>query len=235
MPPAEKPPAANARRVLVVDDELSMRRLLRVVLESGGYSMLEAVNGESALRSVALENPSLLVLDLGLPDLDGLEVLKRLRDWSAVPVLVLTARDQEAEKVALLDAGADDYLTKPFSAPELLARLRTLERHAQAPEKPERMVCGELEIDLGEHTVRRRGEPVRLTATEFAFLELLARNPGKVVTQREILRRVWGQEALEQTHYLRIYIGSLRKKLEDDPSAPRLLITEPGVGYRLKA
>lgn len=223
-----------SRRVLVIDDEPSMRKLLRAVLEAGGYAMLEARDGQEGLKLAALEQPGLVLLDLGLPGMEGLEVLQRLRAWSAVPVLVLSARDQESEKVALLDAGADDYLTKPFSPPELLARLRMLERHAQAPEEPACVRCGELEIDLGEHSVRLRGKAVKLTATEFAFLELLARHPGKVVTQREILKSIWGPEALEHTHYLRIYMGALRKKLEADPSAPRHLITEAGVGYCLK-
>jgi two-component system KDP operon response regulator KdpE len=224
----------SERKVLVIDDELAMRHLLRAALEAVGDTVVEAADGESGLKLAATEGPGLVVLDLGLPGLGGMEVLQRLRSWSKVPVLILTVRDQEAEKVALLDAGADDYLTKPFGVPELLARLRVLERHATAPEKDAVFVSGDLEIDLAAHLVRRKGQEVKLTATEFAFLAQLVRHAGKVVTQRELLRTVWGPEALEQTHYLRLYASFLRKKLEDDPSQPRYLLTEPNVGYRLK-
>jgi two-component system KDP operon response regulator KdpE len=225
----------SGRRILVIDDELAMRHLLRAALEASGDKVIEAADGEAGLKLAATEGPALVILDLGLPGLGGLEVLRRLRSWSKVPVLILTVRDQESEKVELLDAGADDYLTKPFSVPELLARLRVLERHAVGVEQPAVVRCGDLEIDLGAHSVRRRGEEVRLTATEFEFLEVLARHAGKVVTQREILKAVWGPEALTQTHYLRLYAGFLRKKLEDVPGDPKLILTEPGVGYRLKA
>jgi two-component system KDP operon response regulator KdpE len=225
----------SGRRILVIDDEMAMRHLLRAALEASGDKVIEAAEGESGLKLAATEGPALVVLDLGLPGLGGLEVLRRLRSWSKVPVLILTVRDQESEKVELLDAGADDYLTKPFSVPELLARLRVLERHAVGVEQPVVVKCGDLEIDLGAHSVRRRGEEVRLTATEFEFLEVLARHAGKVVTQREILKTVWGPEALTQTHYLRLYAGFLRKKLEDVPGDPKLILTEPGVGYRLRA
>jgi two-component system KDP operon response regulator KdpE len=176
----------------------------------------------------------MVVLDLGLPDKPGLWVLERLRQWSAVPVLVLTVQDSEADKVALLDAGADDYLTKPFSVPELLARLRVLERHARRGLADPVVKAGALKIDLAGHVVERQGVPVKLTSTEFDFLRVLALNLGKVVTQRELLKQVWGPNAVEHSHYLRIYAANLRKKLEDNPAEPQCIITEPGVGYRLK-
>ncbi len=224
----------NARRVLVVDDETAIRRLLRAGLEGAGYAVVEASDGEAGLRQAATQAPELVVLDLGLPDTPGLRVLERLRQWSQVPVLILTVQDSEADKVALLDAGADDYLTKPFSVPELLARLRVLERHSRG-ERPEPVVqAGPLRIDLAGHLVERSGAPVKLTATEFDFLRVLALNLGKVVTQRELLKRVWGPNAVEHSHYLRIYAASLRKKLEADPAQPEWILTEPGVGYRLR-
>ncbi len=224
----------NARRVLVVDDEAAIRRLLKVALEGAGYAVLEAADGETGLRLAATEAPELLVLDLGLPDRPGLRVLESLRQWSRVPVLVLSVQDNEADKVALLDAGADDYLSKPFGVPELLARLRVLERHHRGALAQPQVQAGPFAIDLAGHTVHRDGALVRLTSTEFDFLRVLALNVGKVVTQRELLRQVWGPHALEHSHYLRIYAASLRRKLEDDPAEPRWLITEPGVGYRLR-
>ena len=221
------------KRLLVIDDEKAIRRLLRASLEAAGYVVLEAVDGAAGLREAATQAPELVVLDLGLPDMGGLEVLKRLRAWSKVPVLILTVQDSEADKVALLDAGADDYLTKPFGVPELLARLRVLERHGRANTEDPLVKVGPVEIDLDGHTVRREGKEVKLTATEFDFLRVLALHVGKVVTQRQILKEVWGPNSVEHTHYLRIYAAQLRKKLEDDPGEPKWLLTEPGVGYRL--
>lgn len=222
------------KRVLVIDDELAIRRLLKASLEPAGYQVLEAKDSAEGLREAASHRPDLVVLDLGLPGQDGGVVLKRLREWSQVPVLILTVQDAEEEKVRLLDLGADDYLVKPFSVPELLARLRVLERRAQAGAAGAVLELGDLAIDLGAHVVRRRGKEVRLTATEYDFLKLLARHAGRVLTQRQILKEVWGPNSVEHTHYLRIYAAQLRKKLEEDPSNPRWLITEPGVGYRLK-
>jgi two-component system KDP operon response regulator KdpE len=222
------------RRVLVIDDEQAIRKLLKASLEPEGYGVIEAKSGAEGIREAASQRPELVILDLGLSDLKGLEVLKRIREWSQVPVLILTVQDDEAGKVALLDAGADDYLTKPFGVPELLARLRVLERHSLSGASEPVVRMGALEIDLAAHVVRRGGEEVKLTSTEFDFLKLLARHLGKVVTQRQILKEVWGPNSVEHTHYLRIYAAQLRKKLEEDPSNPRHLITEPGVGYRLK-
>ena len=224
----------NARRVLVIDDEAAIRRLLKAGLEAAGYSVVEAVDAQSGLRQAATQAPELVILDLGLPDRPGGWVLERLRQWSAVPVLILTVQDAEQDKVSLLDAGADDYLTKPFSVPELLARLRVLERHVLSTAPDPVVKAGPLKIDLAGHTVTRGGDEVKLTSTEFDFLRVLALHLGKVVTQREILKQVWGPNAVEHSHYLRIYAANLRKKLEDDPAEPKLILTEPGVGYRLK-
>jgi two-component system KDP operon response regulator KdpE len=223
-----------AKRVLVIDDEQAIRKLLKASLEPAGYQVFEAKSAEEGLSAAIAQRPELVVLDLGLPDKSGLEVLKRLREWSQVPVLILTVQDDEAEKVALLDAGADDYLTKPFGVPELLARLRVLERHAQRGETEPIQKFGDLAIDLGAHVVKLRGQELRLTSTEFEFLKVLAQHAGKVVTQRQILKEVWGPNSVEHTHYLRIYAAQLRKKIETDPANPQWIITEPGVGYRLK-
>lgn len=224
----------SGKRILVIDDEQAIRRLLRVSLEPLGYQVLEAKTGEEGLSEAVSQRPELIILDLGLPGLSGAEVLKRLREWSQVPVLVLTVQDAEADKVRMLDLGADDYLTKPFGIPELTARLRVLERHANRGEAEPVFKFGDLELDLAAHVIRRKGEEVKLTSTEYDFLKVLARHAGKVVTQRQILNEVWGPNSIEHTHYLRIYAAQLRKKLEDDPSNPKWIITEPGVGYRLK-
>ena len=218
---------------LVVDDEVQMRRLLRLNLEAAGYQTIEAADGRDALAQAAMHRPDVVILDLGLPDMDGLAVLRRLREWTQVPVVVLSVREGDADKVAALDAGADDYLTKPFSTPELLARLRVARRHVQPDEGQTVIRAGALEIDLAARRVTVKGQEVRLTATEYAFLRLLARHAGRVLTHRQILREVWGPNAGEQTHYLRVYAARLREKIEPVPARPSLLITEPGVGYRL--
>jgi two-component system KDP operon response regulator KdpE len=220
-------------RVLVIDDERAIRKLLRISLESEAYDYAEAVDGRDGLAQVSTGHPDVVVLDLGLPDMDGLVVLQRIREWSQVPVIVLTVRDSEVDKVALLDAGADDYITKPFSVPELLARIRAALRHKTSPNEESHYQCGGLEVDLAERNVRMHGQPVRLTPTEYEILKLLVRHAGKIVTQRQILKDVWGPHAIEQTQYLRVHVAQLRKKLEQDSSLPRLIITEPGVGYRL--
>jgi two-component system KDP operon response regulator KdpE len=226
-------PSSPKPAVLVIDDEVQIRRLLRVTLEANGYRVLEAATGGDGIVEAAQRKPDAIVLDLGLPDLDGLVALKRLREWSRVPVLILTVRDADDEKVAALDSGADDYVTKPFSTAELLARLRVALRHAQP--LPENAVfrSGDLEVDLASRQITVRGKQVKLTPTEYAFLRLLVRNAGRVVTQRQILTEVWGPKAVEQTHYLRVYAAHLREKLERDPARPELILTEPGVGYRL--
>lgn len=219
--------------VLVVDDEVQMRRLLRISLDAAGYKTIEAADGRDALVQAATHRPDIVILDLGLPDMDGLNVLQRLREWTQVPVVVLSVREGDHDKVAALDAGADDYVTKPFSTPELLARLRVARRHVQPDDGQTLFRAGSLEIDLATRRVTRKGQEVRLTVTEYALLRLLARHAGRIMTHRQILREVWGPNAGEQTHYLRVYVARLREKIEAEPSRPTLLVTEPGVGYRL--
>ena len=218
---------------LVADDEVQIRRLLRVCLEADGYRVHEAASGHEAITEAAQRKPDVVILDLGLPDMDGVEVLKRLREWSRVPVLVLSVRDREEDKVSALDHGADDYVTKPFSTGELLARLRVARRHADPAPAVSVFRSGPLEVDLTARVVKRDGKEVKLTATEYSLLRLFVQHAGKVLTHRHILREVWGPNYTEQTHYLRVYMAHLREKLEREPGKPRLLITEPGVGYRL--
>ncbi|HUD83862.1 MAG TPA: response regulator [Candidatus Saccharimonadales bacterium] len=221
--------------VLIIDDEVQIRRLLRVTLEASGYRVFEAATGQEGLVEAAQRQPDVIVLDLGLPDMDGAAVLKRLREWSQAPVLVLSVREGEDDKVAALDNGADDYMTKPFSTVELLARLRVARRHAQPIADNSVFRAGRLEVDLAGRAVTVKGQEVKLTPTEYSLLRLLVRNAGKVVTHRQILKEVWGPNYAEQTHYLRVYMAHLREKLEADPSRPELLVTEAGVGYRLVA
>jgi len=218
---------------LVVDDEVQIRRLLRVCLEADGYRVHEAATGQEAITEAAQRKPEVVVLDLGLPDMDGVEVLKRLREWTKVPILVLSVRDREEDKIAALDHGADDYVTKPFGTGELLARLRVARRHADPAPATSVFRSGALEVDLTARVVKFEGKEVKLTATEYSLLRLFVQHAGKVLTHRHILREVWGPNYTEQTHYLRVYMAHLREKLEKEPSKPRLLITEPGVGYRL--
>jgi two-component system KDP operon response regulator KdpE len=220
---------------LVIDDELQIRRLLRVCLEANGYRVLEAATGQEGITEAAQWKPDVVLLDLGLPDLDGVTVLKRLREWSRVPVVVLSVRDREEDKVAALDHGADDYVTKPFGTAELLARLRVAQRHTLPLPANAVFRSGDLEVDLAARVVKRHDQEVRLTATEYALLRLFVQHAGKVLTHRQILKDVWGPNALEQTHYLRVYIAHLREKLEAEPAKPRLIVTEPGIGYRLMA
>jgi two-component system KDP operon response regulator KdpE len=219
--------------VLVVDDEVQIRRLLRVTLEAGRYLVRETDDGHSALTELALKAPDALILDLGLPDLDGVEVIRRLREWSTLPVLVLSVRDREDDKISALDAGADDYLTKPFAGRELLARLRAIMRRTQSSVEPAIVRVGAIEIDRSAREVRRAGEIVHLTAREYALLHLLVQHRGKVVTHRQILRELWGPNSETNTHYLRVFMTHLRRKLEETPSRPRHLKTDAGVGYRL--
>lgn len=220
-------------QVLVVDDEVQIRRFLRISLTAGGYHVHEAGTGKEAILIAAKARPDLIILDLGLPDTDGLCVIKQLREWTKTPVIILSVRDADADKVAALDAGADDYLTKPFSTEELLARLRVALRHTQ-PEPDRRLfTTGDLQIDLTRRLVTRRGEPVKLTPTEYALLRLLVQHAGRVLTHRQILKEVWGPAYIEENHYLRVYFSQLRQKLEENPALPQYLLTEPGVGYRL--
>ncbi len=223
-------------QVLVVEDEPQMRKFIRASLTSHGYRILEAERASEALMLATSHNPDLVLLDLGLPDGDGLDVTKRLREWSRVPIIVISARGREDDKVAALDAGADDYLTKPFGVNELLARMRVAQRHAQAPSTTAAQLYtfGDVHIDLTRREVTRAGEAVHLTPIEYKVLVLLAQHAGKVLTHRQILKEVWGPTHALQTHYVRVQMAELRKKIEADPARPKLLMTEPGVGYRLR-
>ncbi len=224
--------------VLIVEDEPQLVRFLRATLAGHGYRTLETARGLEALSLAATHTPDLILLDLGLPDLEGIEVTRRLREWSATPVIVISARGQEGDKILALDAGADDYLTKPFGVGELLARARVALRNAArraAPALEAVYRCGELLVDLGARRVSVDGRDVHLTRTEYKLLALLVKHAGRVVTHRQLLREVWGPGAVERSHYLRVYMGQLRHKLEPDPARPRWLETETGVGYRLRA
>lgn len=223
----------NGTRILIIDDELSVRAFLRVSLEAHGYKVEEAINAAEGLTSAIQFRPEAILLDLGLPDRSGHEVLKELRTWSQVPVIVLTARDADEDKVLALDGGADDYLTKPFSLQELLARLRVALRHFRSKASGEVLSLGGLEVDFDSHVVRVKGVEVRLTTTEFDILKVLVLQPGKVVTHRNLLKSVWGPNSVEHTQYLRVYIGHLRKKLEI-ADAQFSIETEAGVGYRFR-
>lgn len=217
---------------LVIDDEVQIRRLLRVALESENYQVNEAQTGQQGLVEIANRKPAIILLDLGLPDMEGLEVLKRLREWSEAPVLVLSVRDDEQGKVAALDAGAEDYVTKPFSTPELLARLRAAQRKTRPEEEVSVFKSGDLIVDLTARVVTRAGHEVKLTATEYALLRLFVRHPGRVLTHRHILREIWGPKSEEHRQYLRVYVTHLRQKIERDPTSPVLIRTESGIGYR---
>ncbi|CAE6962160.1 MULTISPECIES: response regulator [Pseudomonas] len=221
--------------ILLIDDEAQIRKFLRIALSAQGYRVLEAANGEDGLAQAALQSPDVVVLDLGLPDLDGQQVLRRLREWSQVPVLVLSVRASEGEKVLALDGGANDYVSKPFGIQEFLARVRVLLRQGQVREAlPANIVCGGLNIDLAYRRVSVEGGEVALTPKEYAVLALLGQHLGRVVTQQQLLRDIWGPSHVGDSHYLRVVVGHLRQKLGDDPAAPRYLITEAGVGYRLR-
>lgn len=219
------------RTILIIDDEVQIRRLLRLTLEGAGWAVKECAAGAVGLIEAAHQRPDVIILDLGLPEMDGLEVLRRLREWSSVPVLVLSVRDDETDKVAALDLGADDYLTKPFGAAELLARIRAIQRRILETVEEPIFRTGKLEVDLAARRVMVAGEEVRLTATEYALLHLLIKHAGKVVTQKKLLRDVWGPNSEEQSQYLRVYFTHLRKKV--DPEGTGLIRTEPRIGYRL--
>jgi two-component system KDP operon response regulator KdpE len=219
--------------ILVIDDEAQILRLLRITLEAAGYAVTEANSGTLGISEVPRCQPDAIVLDLGLPDVHGLEVLRQVREWSKVPVLVLTVLAAERDKVAALDAGADDYLTKPFGAAELTARLRAILRRVPEEDEPSVASFGDIQVDLAARVVRRAGSEVRLTAKEYAMLRLLVIHRGKVVTHGQMLRELWGPKAEENTHYLRVHMTHIRQKLEAEPHKPRHLRTESGIGYRL--
>ena len=220
-------------KILIADDEKEIRHLLQVALAAHGY-MVEAVSlGQDAVQQTAMYRPDLLILDLGLPDMDGKEVVRKIREWSKIPVIILTVRDQEQEKIEALDLGADDYVTKPFSTGELLARVRVCLRHIPGVPEKQVITSGDLVIDLAAREVEVDHQTVRLTLTEYDIMKLLAQNEGRVLTHRQILTKGWGMQYSRDTHYIRIYIGQLRRKIEADPARPQHIITESGVGYRL--
>jgi two-component system KDP operon response regulator KdpE len=223
----------TVEKVLVIDDEPSIRKLLKTALELNGYEVAGAASGGDGLRAVIDERPDVVLLDLGLPDMSGIDVLKRLREWSKLPVIVLTVNDSDEDKVRALDSGADDYLTKPFSTAELMARIRVAARHSSPTEQGVVFSDGPLEIDYSARTVKVSGQTVKLTSTEYDILRVLARHAGKVVTHGFLLREVWGPHSVEHTQYLRVYLGKIRKKLRVNEQSPELIVTESGVGYRL--
>jgi two-component system KDP operon response regulator KdpE len=223
----------KSARIMIIDDEPQMRRLLQVALTAHGYEIREAETGREGIDQTAVFHPDLIVLDLSLPDLDGIEVIKKLREWTQTPVIILSVREQEGDKIAALDAGADDYVTKPFSMGELLARIRTALRHAAGTGDEPVLTFGGLVIDLTRRYVAMDGREVKLTPTEYELLRVLTVNAGKVLTHRQLMRMVWGPSYEQETNYLRVYIRQLRQKIEPDPARPRNIITESGVGYRL--
>jgi two-component system KDP operon response regulator KdpE len=224
--------------ILVIEDEDTMRRFLRTALATQGYTVIESITATEGLELAARHGPDLVMLDLGLPDLDGIEVARRLRELTEAPIIILSARGQERDKVEALDAGADDYLSKPFGLPELLARIRVAIRHAKAGAAASTesvLAAGPIRVDLAKRQVLVKGREVRLTPIEYNLLLVLLRHPGKVLTHQQLLKEVWGPDRTRETQYLHVYMGHLRNKLEANPARPRLLITEPGVGYRLEA
>ena len=220
---------------LIIDDEKQIRRLLRIALEGADYHVLETETGQSGLMAIVQNRPDVVLLDLGLPDIEGAKVLERLREWTRVPVLILSVRDDPEEKVAALDAGADDFVTKPFDTAELLARLRVIQRRSLVETGEPAFQVGDLSVDLADRCVTYRGEEVKLTPTEYALLRVLVQHAGKVVTHKHLLRTVWGEKAESQAQYLRVYITHLRKKFESETNALPLIKTEVGIGYRLSA
>jgi len=223
--------------VLIIEDEEPIRRFLRLSLESHAFRTVESATGDEGLALGASHNPEIILLDLGLPDMDGLEVIRRLRSWTATPIIVLSARGKEQDKIQALEGGADDYLTKPFSVGELVARINVALRHLNRPDKDSTeqvFQTGDLKVDLGKRRVFVEGEEIHLTPIEYKLLSILTRHPGKLITRKELLKEVWGPAGGDSSHYLRIYIHQLRHKLEQNSAQPRYLITEPGVGYRLK-
>jgi two-component system KDP operon response regulator KdpE len=226
---------SNKSTLLIIDDEIQIRRLLELTLEQEGYTVRFAVNGEEGIMKAATERPELIILDLGLPDIEGVEVLKKIREWSSVPILILSVRSAETDIVACLDAKADDYLVKPFRTGELLARVRTALRHQPSLHENQVFSIHNLTIDLAARIVKKKNELLKLTATEYSLLVLFVRNAGRVLTHRYILEQIWGPNFAEEAQYTRVYVGQLRKKIEDDPSNPKIIVTESGIGYRLNS
>lgn len=220
-------------RILIIDDEMQIRRLLRITLEANGYLVAETDNGKNGMLMAAMEHPDVILLDLGLPDTDGLQVLERLREWSTTPVIILSVRDEEKTMIRALDSGADDYITKPFNTGELLARIRVAIRHAMRTDESPIFTMGNLSVDLTSRIVRVKNEEVRLTALEYNLLSLMIRNAGKVLTHAFIIKAIWGNAYADNAQTLRVHMAQLRRKIEENPSIPEILITEPGVGYRL--
>jgi two-component system KDP operon response regulator KdpE len=227
--------SAAGQRVLVVDDDPQILRAMRTSLQARGYEVTTAGNGETALELLSEDPCDLVVLDLGLPGIDGHEVIRRVRAWSEVPIIVLSVRESQQDKVVALDHGADDYVTKPFAIPELLARMRAVTRRSASETRSSVLTFGDLEIDLARRLVKKGDRSVRLTPTEYRLLETMATSPGKLLMHRWLLQKVWGPSYGEESHYLRVFIRQLRKKLGDDPAAPRFIVTEPGLGYRWRA
>lgn len=223
----------NAVRILVIDDETQMSRLLRITLEAGGYDVCVALTAADGIQQAAMQRPELIILDLGLPDMDGLDALVKLREWATIPVLVLSVRSSEQDIISALDRGADDYLTKPFRGGELLARIRSALRRRDQVSGESVLHAGPLTIDLAARVVTKNGEAVKLTPTEYQLLALFVRNAGKVLTHRYILQQIWGPTFEEESQYSRIYVAQLRKKLEEDPAHPKIFRTESGIGYRM--
>ena len=218
--------------LLIIDDEVQIRRLLDIALSANGYKIIKAGDGKEGLSAAASHQPSGIILDLGLPDADGLEILKKLRTWYQKPIIILTVRNTEEDVIKALDLGANDFLTKPFRTGELLARVRSALRQSKGDENETTFVVDNLEIDIANHIVRKQNKNLKLTSTEFNLLALLAKNTGRVLTHQYILKEIWGYSYSEQTQYLRVFVAQLRKKIEDDPSKPTLLLTESGIGYR---
>ncbi len=218
--------------ILIIDDEVQIRRLLEITLSSNGYKISEAATGKEGLIAAATYHPALIILDLGLPDIDGIEILKKIREWYQKPILILSVRNSEEDIILALDNGANDYLSKPFRTGELLARIRVALRQSQGTEDNPTLKFGSLTIDLANHVARKNGEMVKLTTTEFSLLALLSKNSGRVLTHKAVLKEIWGIGYIGQTQYLRVFIAQLRKKIEDDPAKPKFLITESGIGYR---
>lgn len=223
----------SATRILVIDDEPQIRKLLKVSLNAHGYEIDEAANGHDGVNRAAIFKPDLLIVDLGLPDIDGKVVIKEIREWSEAPIIILTARDQEQEKIEALDSGADDYITKPFGVGELMARMRVCLRRTATVDNDPVLECGGLSIDLVQRRVLVDGQEVKLTPTEYEIIKIMAQHAGKVITHKQLLKAVWGNSYNDDTHYVRVYIGQLRRKIEKNPTQPRYIITESGIGYRL--